>query len=91
MFGKRDAATDERIYPELTLVRLTIPRRVFTNQRLASVGERLIDRYHRRDSIGGLVMRNESPGLRHCPGRFEEETPAGSLCSCAGFAAALWS
>lgn len=53
MFGKRDPVTGQVIYPELELVRLAIPRRVYTNQHLAFVAEALIDLYHRRDSIGG--------------------------------------
>ncbi len=91
MFGKRDGATDERIYPELTLVRLTIPPPDVYEPAPGLGGETLIDRYYRQDLIGGRVMTNESPGLQHCPARFEGETPAGILCSRAGFAAALWS
>lgn len=88
MFGKRDPVTGQVIYPELELVRLAIPRRVYTNQHLAFVAEALIDLYHRRDSIGGLVMTYEASRLRHFTARFEEEIPAGVLWPGAGFAAA---
>ncbi len=73
MFGKRDQASDRVIYPELELVRLAIPRRVYTNMHLAYVAESIIELYHRRDSIGGLVMTHEAPQLRHFTARFEEE------------------
>ena len=79
MFGKRDQASDRVIYPDLELVRLAIPRRVYTNMHLAYVAESTIELYHRRDSIGGLVMTHEAPQLRHFTARFEEEALAGSV------------
>lgn len=88
MSGKRDPATGEQLYPELELVRLAIPRRVYTNQHLASVAEALVDLYHRRDSIGGLIMTYEATRLRHFTARFEEQAPAGILWPRTGFAAA---
>ena len=88
MFGKRDPVTDQTIYPELELVRLAIPRRVYTNQHLASVAEAIIDLHHRRDSIGGLVMTYEAPRLRHFTARFEEDVATQVLCPGAGLAAA---
>nr|HQV10454.1 beta-eliminating lyase-related protein [Nitrospira sp.] len=88
MFGTRNPATDEQMYPELELVRLAIPRRVYTNQHLAFVAEALIDLSHRRDAIGGLVMTYEAPRLRHFTARFEEDAPAGILWPGAGFATA---
>ncbi len=88
MFGKRDAATEETIYPALELVRLAIPRRVYTSRHLSFVAEALVDLYQRRHSIGGLVMTYEAPRLRHFTARFEEETPAEMLWPGAGFAAA---
>ncbi len=91
MFGKRDPVTDEPIYPELELVRLAIPRRVYTNQHLASVAEAIIDLHHRRDSIGGLVMTYDAPRLRHFTAKFEAEVPAGILVPGTGLAAATLS
>lgn len=88
MFGKRNPATEDTIYPALELVRLAIPRRVYTNQHLSFVAEALVDLYHRRESIGGLVMTYEAPRLRHFTARFEEETPAAMVWPGAGFAAA---
>jgi tyrosine phenol-lyase len=72
MFGKKDAASGRMIYPELELVRLAIPRRVYTNMQITYVAESLSDLYRRRDQIGGLTMTYEAPVLRHFTARFEE-------------------
>jgi tryptophanase len=75
MFGKRDPATGRTIYPELELVRLAIPRRVYTNMQITYVAESISDLYRRRDSITGLAMTYEAPVLRHFTARFEEVPP----------------
>lgn len=75
MFGKRDSATGRTIYPELELVRLAIPRRVYTNMQITYVAESISDLYRRRDSITGLAMTYEAPVLRHFTARFEEVPP----------------
>jgi tryptophanase len=72
MFGKRDPATGRTIHPELELVRLAIPRRVYTNMQITYVAESIISLYNRRESIGGLTMNYEAPTLRHFTARFEE-------------------
>ena len=72
MFGKRDPVTGETHYPELELVRLAIPRRVYTNMQITYVAESIADLFTHRDSIGGLVMTYEAPLLRHFTARFEE-------------------
>jgi tryptophanase len=72
MFGKRDPASGRTIYPELELVRLAIPRRVYTNMQITYVAESISDLYRRRDSITGLAMTYEAPVLRHFTARFEE-------------------
>jgi tyrosine phenol-lyase len=71
MFGKKDPA-GRMVYPELELVRLAIPRRVYTNMQISYVAESLADLYRRRDQIGGLTMTYEAPVLRHFTARFEE-------------------
>jgi tryptophanase len=71
MFGRVDRATGEAVWPELELVRLAIPRRVYTNSHLeyvASVIERL---FSARDSIKGLRMVYAPVVLRHFTARFE--------------------
>jgi tyrosine phenol-lyase len=76
MFGKRDPATGQNKYPELELVRLAIPRRVYTNMQITYVAESIVDLYTHRDRIGGLIMTYEAPLLRHFTARFEEWAPA---------------
>jgi tyrosine phenol-lyase len=72
MFGKREAETGRMLHPELELVRLAIPRRVYTNMQIGYVAESIIDLYRRRESIHGLAMTYEAPMLRHFTARFEE-------------------
>jgi len=72
MFGKRDSATGRMIYPELEMVRLAIPRRVYTNMQIAYVAESLIELYGHRDLVNGLTLTYEAPVLRHFTARFQE-------------------
>ena len=72
MFGKRETATGRILHPELEMVRLAIPRRVYTNMQIAYVAESIVDLYRRRESIHGLTMTYEAPMLRHFTARFEE-------------------
>jgi len=76
----RDPETKENYRPSLELVRLTIPRRVYTNDHMRAVAEGIIRVYRRRDSIRGLAFVYEPPYLRFFQGRFapvqEEAAPA---------------
>ena len=74
MFGKKDVVSGQVIYPELEMVRLAIPRRVYTNMQIAYVAESITGLYRRRDAIYGLTMTYEAPTLRHFTARFEELT-----------------
>jgi tyrosine phenol-lyase len=76
MFGKTDPASGRTIYPELEMVRLAIPRRVYTNMQIAYVAESIRELYDRRETIRGLTMTYEAPVLRHFTARFEELAPA---------------
>ncbi len=75
MFGKKDPATGRTIYPELEMVRLAIPRRVYTNMQITYVAESIIELHRIRESIPGLTMTYEAPVLRHFTARFEELPP----------------
>ena len=75
MFGKKDPATGRTIHPELEMVRLAIPRRVYTNMQITYVAESINELYRQRDSISGLRMTYEAPVLRHFTARFEERPP----------------
>ena len=72
MFGKKDAATGRMVHPELEMVRLAIPRRVYTNMQITYVAESIIELYSRREKIRGLALTYEAPMLRHFTARFEE-------------------
>jgi tyrosine phenol-lyase len=66
----RDAATGLNRYPKLELVRLTIPRRVYTQAHLDLTAEVVADLYDRRNSITGLEMTYEPKYLRFFQARF---------------------
>ena len=55
----------------LELVRLTIPRRVYTNDHMRAVAEGIIRLYQRRDEIRGLRFVYEPARLRFFQARFE--------------------
>ncbi len=56
----------------LELVRLAIPRRVYTQSHIDYVAEVCETVFARRDSLPGLRMTNAPPFLRHFTARFEE-------------------
>ena len=66
----RDPATGKNHEPKLELVRLTIPRRVYTDNQLAMVGDAVIELHRDRSAIGGLEMIYEPPTLRFFTARF---------------------
>ena len=66
----RDSTTGRNRTPQLELVRLTIPRRVYTDRHLDVVADSVIDLYERRAEIGGLEMVYEPPTLRFFTARF---------------------
>ena len=61
----RDADTGEHHYPELELVRLTIPRRVYTQAHMDVIAESAAAVYDERDAARGLqmVVRAALPAL----------------------------
>jgi tyrosine phenol-lyase len=67
----RDKETGENIYPPLELVRLTVPRRVYTNSHMEYTAESIIRLYEKRESILGLKMVHEPKYLRFFQARFE--------------------
>ncbi len=71
MFAKEDPETGEIKYPDLELVRLAIPRRVYTNMQMNFVAESLIELYQNREKIKGLKITYEASVLRHFTARFE--------------------
>ena len=67
----RDSVTGKNRRPKLELVRLTIPRRVYTQAHMDVVAESVIELYQRRDEIRGLTMVYEPEYLRFFQARFE--------------------
>lgn len=64
MFGKYD--TDQNpIAPPMELVRLAIPRRVYTQTHIDYVIEKIIEVYEHRQELRGYTITYQSPHLRH--------------------------
>jgi tryptophanase len=62
-------------YDGLELVRLTLPRRVYTQEHLAYVAD-VVEGVHRRaDEVPGLAFTYEPEHLRFFLGRFEPTAP----------------
>jgi tryptophanase len=72
MFGKKDSKTGKEFFPKLELVRLAIPRRVYTTMHMTYVGEALAELYEKRDDIKGQKLVYEAPVLRHFTARLEQ-------------------
>jgi tryptophanase len=71
MFGKTNPQTGEERLAPMELVRLAIPRRVYTQSHIDYVIEVMTDVCARRDKIFGLDMVWQAPPLRHFTARFE--------------------
>jgi tryptophanase len=67
MFGGPD-----RPAPPMELVRLAIPRRVYTQSHIDFVIEAAIELYEQRKSLRGLRIIEEPSALRHFTAKFEE-------------------
>jgi tyrosine phenol-lyase len=67
----RDKETGENYMPRLELVRLTIPRRVYTQAHMDVVAESVIEVAENAAVIGGLKFSYEPEQLRFFLGRFE--------------------
>ena len=57
--------------PALELVRLTIPRRVYTQAHMDVVAESILEVYEHRDKIKGLEFTYEPEYLRFFQARFK--------------------
>ena len=54
----------------MELVRLALPRRVYTKSQIDYVVEVILDLWRRRSSIGGFEFAYQAPALRHFTARF---------------------
>jgi len=68
----RDSETGENIFPKLELVRLTIPRRVYTNTHMEYTANSILNLYEKRENIPGLKIVYEPKYLRFFQARFEQ-------------------
>ena len=64
MFGKYDEQ-GKLVPAQMELVRLAVPRRVYTQSHIDYVAEVIIDVFNRRSELRGLVITEETPLLRH--------------------------
>ncbi|MEW5919352.1 MAG: tryptophanase [Bacillota bacterium] len=71
VFAEKDKETGEYVYPELDLLRLAIPRRVYTNSHMDYVAAHVIDLYQRRHTLKGLKIVYQPPVARHFTCRLE--------------------
>ena len=67
----RDKKTRRNRRPKLELVRLTIPRRVYTQSHLEYVAEGIIELHKHAESIPGLAFTFEPENLRFFQARFK--------------------
>jgi tryptophanase len=66
LLADRDPETRENRYPKLEMVRLTIPRRVYTRNHMDYVAAALQNVFRRRDGItSGYRILYEAPIMRH--------------------------
>jgi tyrosine phenol-lyase len=72
MFGKRDPKTGVETPAAMELVRLAIPRRVYTQSHIDYVVEAILEVHERRESLRGYRMTHQTPFLRHFSARFEQ-------------------
>jgi tyrosine phenol-lyase len=71
MFGRRDPETGDETPGAQELVRLAIPRRVYTQSHIDYVVEAILDLWARREGIEGFRITEQAPVLRHFTARFE--------------------
>ena len=70
IFGKHDAATGVEQPGPMDLLRLALPRRVYTQSHLDYVIDALLAVWRRRDEVRGLELTYQADRLRHFTARF---------------------
>jgi len=72
VLADRDPVTREERLPKMELLRLAIPRRVYTNNHMDVVAWGLKQIWEKRESYRGLKIKYEAPIMRHFTATFEE-------------------
>ena len=72
MFGTGGHGSPAAPHPPLELVRLAIPRRVYTQSHIDYVVEAVVEVYQKRETLRGLRIVEAPPTLRHFTAKFEE-------------------
>ncbi len=70
MFGKKDE-NGKPLAPPMELVRLAIPRRVYTQSHTDYVAEACIETFQKRESLKGMRLTFEAQYLRHFTAKLE--------------------
>lgn len=71
MFGRTDPKTGESTTAAMELVRLAMPRRVYTQSHVDFMVEAIVAAFGRREEIGGFRFTYQAPVLRHFTAEFE--------------------
>jgi len=72
VLADRDPVTREERPPKMELLRLAIPRRVYTNNHMDMIVWGLKKVWERKDSLKGLKIKYEAPIMRHFTSTFEK-------------------
>lgn len=70
MFGRRDPTTGEERAAPMELVRLAMPRRVYTQSHVDYLVEAIIAVYERRAAVRGYRFTEQADALRHFTAKF---------------------
>jgi tyrosine phenol-lyase len=71
MFGRYDPVTGAESVAPMELVRLAIPRRVYTQSHIDYVVEVICEVWQNREQLRGYRFTHQAPVLRHFTARFE--------------------
>jgi tryptophanase len=74
MFGRRNAESGLETPAPMELVRLAIPRRVYTQSHIDYVVEAILQLWQRRAAVSGYRFVEQAPVLRHFTARFQPIT-----------------
>jgi len=72
MFGRTDKLSGKYLPPNMELVRLAFPRRVYTQSHFDYVLEVIEDVFQQRKNLKGFRISSEAPFLRHFTAQFRQ-------------------